>query len=101
MADQQVVRSTMSEAPATEVDPTYRSPRSAWDQWDTEVPRNGTQSAARVVPPRQLRMLTARDTTTATVTNEARDWNIINSFDHGVSGIVSVGLNAVAFVNDV
>jgi hypothetical protein len=46
-------------------------------------------------------MLTARETTTATVTNEARDWSIISSFAHVVSGIVSVGLNAVALVNDV
>jgi hypothetical protein len=46
-------------------------------------------------------MLTARDTTTATVTNEAKDWTIISSFAQAVSGMVSVGLNAVALVNDV
>ena len=39
--------------------------------------------------------------TTATVTNEARDCNIISNFAHTVSGIVSVGLKAVALVNDV
>jgi len=49
----------------------------------------------------QFRMLTARETTTATVTREARDWNIISSFAQSVSGMVSVGLNAVALVNDV
>ena len=46
-------------------------------------------------------MLTARETTTATVTSEARDCNIINNLDHAVSGMVSVGLKAVALVNDV
>lgn len=46
-------------------------------------------------------MLTARDTTTATVTKEASDCSIISNFAQAVSGIVSVGLNAVALVNDV
>jgi hypothetical protein len=46
-------------------------------------------------------MLTARDTTTATVTSEANDWSIIKNLAQGVNGIVSVGLNAVALVNDV
>jgi hypothetical protein len=46
-------------------------------------------------------MFTAREMTTATVTDEARDWSIMSSFAHAVSGIVSVGLNAVALVNDV
>jgi hypothetical protein len=46
-------------------------------------------------------MLTARETTTATVSNEARDCNIINNFAQAVSGMVSVGLNAVALVNEV
>lgn len=49
----------------------------------------------------QFRIFTARETTTATVTSEARDCSIINTFAQGVSGIVSVGLNAVAFVKDV
>ena len=46
------------------------------------------------------RMLTARDTTSATVSSEASDWTIIRSFAQGVSGIVSVGLNAVTLVKD-
>jgi hypothetical protein len=46
-------------------------------------------------------MFTARETTTATVTSEARDCSIMSSFAHPVSGMVSVGLNAVALVNDV
>jgi hypothetical protein len=49
----------------------------------------------------QPRILTAREITTATVINEARDCSIINSFAQGVSGIVSVGLKAVALVNEV
>jgi hypothetical protein len=48
----------------------------------------------------QARMLTARDTTRATVSNEASDWSIMSSFAQGVSGMVSVGLKAVTFVND-
>ncbi len=46
-------------------------------------------------------MLTARETTTATVRSEANDWSVIRIFAHGVSGIVSVGLNAVALVKAV
>jgi hypothetical protein len=46
-------------------------------------------------------MFTARDMTTATVTNEAKDWSIIKSVAQVVSGIVSIGLNAVALVNEV
>jgi hypothetical protein len=49
----------------------------------------------------QLKMLTARETTTATVSSDAIAWTDINSFAHAVRGIVSVGLKAVAFVNDV
>ena len=49
----------------------------------------------------QLKMFTARETTTATVTNDARDCSIINNLAHAVRGIVSVGLNAVALVNEV
>jgi len=48
----------------------------------------------------QLRMLTAREITRATVSSEASDCSIISSFAHGVSGMVSVGLNAVALVNE-
>jgi hypothetical protein len=44
-------------------------------------------------------MLTARDTTRATVTMEMRDCTVIAIFAHRDIGITSVGLNAVAFVN--
>ena len=37
----------------------------------------------------------------ATVTSEASDCRAISDFAEGVSGMVSVGLNAVALVNDV
>ncbi len=45
-------------------------------------------------------LLTARAATNAIVSREASDWTNIKTFAHGVSGIVSVGLNAVAFVKD-
>jgi len=47
-----------------------------------------------------LRMLTERAITRATVTRATADWASIASFAPRVSGIVSVGLNAVALVND-
>jgi hypothetical protein len=46
-------------------------------------------------------MLTARETTSATVSSEAKDCSIIKNLAAAVSGIVSVGLNAVALVKDV
>jgi hypothetical protein len=46
-------------------------------------------------------MLTARATTIPIVTSEAPDWTAISIFAIGLSGIVSVGLNAVALVKDV
>ena len=49
----------------------------------------------------QLRMFTARDTTRATVNSDASDWTMKSILAHGVSGMVSVGLKAVALVNDV
>jgi hypothetical protein len=46
-------------------------------------------------------MLTARDIASATVRSEASDWSIMSSFAQAVRGMVSVGLNAVALVNEV
>jgi hypothetical protein len=46
-------------------------------------------------------MFTALEMTNATVRSDASDWIIISNFAQAVSGIVSVGLNAVALVNDV
>ncbi len=46
-------------------------------------------------------MLTARATTRPMVTSAAADWTSISIFAVGVRGIVSVGLKAVALVNDV
>ena len=48
-----------------------------------------------------MRMFTALDTTRATVSSDARDCTMKRIFAQGVSGMVSVGLNAVAFVNEV
>ena len=44
-------------------------------------------------------MLTARDTTSATVTIEMIDCTVIAALAQRDRGITSVGLNAVAFVN--
>src|SRR6202050_5334368 len=46
------------------------------------------------------RMVTARATTNPIVTRETSDCALMMLFAVGVSGIVSVGLNAVAFVSD-
>jgi hypothetical protein len=43
-------------------------------------------------------MLIAREATIAIVASDADDCSSINIFAAGVNGIVSVGLNAVAFV---
>jgi hypothetical protein len=48
-----------------------------------------------------LRMLTERATTSATVISETADCANIVSFAHRDIGMTSVGLKAVAFVNDV
>jgi hypothetical protein len=45
------------------------------------------------------RMLTARETTRATVTIETSDCAAIATLAHRDSGITSVGLNAAAFVS--
>lgn len=46
------------------------------------------------------KIFTARETIRPSVTNETSDWIPITIFARGDSGIVSVGLNAVAFVSD-
>jgi hypothetical protein len=48
----------------------------------------------------QPSMFTARAATSTSVTIEIDDCSNINSFAFGVSGSVSAGLNAEAFVND-
>ena len=71
------------------------------DLADGELERRRPRSA--VVADRlriHERMLTARATTSPTVTSEASDWPLISHLAMGVSGIVSVGLKAVAFVNE-
>ena len=45
-------------------------------------------------------MFTARAMTSATVMSETHDWIIIVSFAHPETGGTSIGLNAVALVND-
>ena len=44
-------------------------------------------------------MLTARAATSSSVTIEMADWSSISIFARRVSGSVSVGLKALAFVN--
>jgi hypothetical protein len=46
------------------------------------------------------RMLTARATTSTTVTSETVDWSIISILAQRDNGITSVGLNAVELVNE-
>jgi len=45
-------------------------------------------------------MLTARAITSAPTASDTADWTSMVSFAHLASGMTSVGLNAVAFVND-
>ena len=54
----------------------------------------------RPPPLRQPSMLTARAATSTTVTIETHDWSSISSFTQRVSGSVSLGLNADAFVKE-
>ena len=49
----------------------------------------------------QPRMFTARATTRIASTSETEDSMVMANFAHLESGMTSVGLNAVAFVNDV
>ncbi len=63
--------------------------------------RTLSQIGEDLVQSGQLRMFTALEMTNATVRSDASDWIIISNFAQAVSGIVSVGLNAVALVNDV
>ncbi len=49
----------------------------------------------------QPRMLTARATTRPIVTSAVSAWRLISHLAVGLSGMVSVGLKAVALVNDV
>jgi len=53
-----------------------------------------------LTPVDYLRMFTARAMTSAAVTNDTEAWSIIASFPHRDIGMVSVGLKAVAFVNE-
>ena len=49
---------------------------------------------------RHLRMLTALAITSTTVISDTADWRSIAILAHRLRGSVSVGENAVAFVND-
>jgi hypothetical protein len=53
-----------------------------------------------VMLPYEGRMLTARETTSPIVTSETSAWTPITLLASAVSGIVSVGLKAVALVSD-
>ena len=52
------------------------------------------------IPLAYLKMLTERAATSSTVTAEIADSVSMRSFAHLVSGIASVGLNAIEFVNE-
>lgn len=49
---------------------------------------------------RYLKMFTARAVTSSTVRDEADDSASMSSFARRLSGIASVGLNAIEFVNE-
>ena len=76
------------------------APHATGDQLPVEL-----AAAARVLGAgwvcHQLRMFTALATTRPIVTSAVSDWAAISDLAIGVNGIVSVGLNAVALVNDV
>ena len=74
------------------------------DDWtrvlhDVAEPRNNR--AGSKVRTDHLRMLTARATTRIASTSEIADSNIMPNLAQRLSGITSVGLNAVALVKDV
>ena len=48
----------------------------------------------------QVRMLTAREITMASSTNPVSAWYPMKPLAHGVSGITSVGLNAIMLVSE-
>jgi hypothetical protein len=59
-----------------------------------------TRPGGRAEREGRYRMLTARAMTSAPTESDTADWTAIVSLAHRASGITSVGLNAVAFVND-
>jgi hypothetical protein len=75
--------------------------RPCWPRRSIRRPYHPAPRHAAVGLQPQPRIFTARETTTATVTSAARDCSIMRNLAQAVSGIVSVGLNAVALVNDV
>ena len=76
--------------------------RSGAATWWTprEQPRGRLSAAAVELVSRYLRMLTARATTMIARSRLAADSTSMSIFAQRLKGIASVGLNAVAFVND-
>jgi hypothetical protein len=66
----------------------------------TRPGRRGRGPAGGAEREGRYRMLTARAMTSAPTESDTADWTAIVSLAHRASGITSVGLNAVAFVND-
>ena len=70
------------------------------------VGEGATRRAARASParradrPRYLKMLTARAVTSSTVMHEIADSESMSSLAQRLSGIASVGLKAIEFVNE-
>ena len=64
---------------------------------DCEEPGSDQHAGAKC---HDFRMLTARAITSTTVITEIADWVSIVSFAQRVMGMTSVGLNAIAFVDD-
>jgi hypothetical protein len=65
------------------------------------IPAKNMRPGGRVQRvPRYLKMLTARAATSSTVIAETEDSTSIITFARRLNGIASVGLNAIAFVNE-
>jgi hypothetical protein len=90
--------------------PRSRRASTSWRSWCCGSPLDDSPERPRSlatgnflvvgVATAQPSMLTARAATRMSVTIEIDDWISISSFAHDVSGNVSLGLNADAFVNE-
>ena len=79
------------------------SARAPTEDLEREIRRIGAELAAAFPSAARhpMRALDARATINPIVISAAPAWTAINHLAAAVKGIVSVGLNAVAFVNDV
>ena len=100
--DEGEVVATLARLPRRPRDPQMSAPdaQARGDSLNNTCPPQARLASFGVVYGVDGKMLMARDTTRATVTSDTVDWVIIVSLAHSDIGSVSVGLNAVALVND-